>query len=96
MFKNISQFLEELKLLSPTQFGYRTKRNTELAPTLLLDEMQSDTDTVRLLKQYDISKAWSGQIIQSLLSFGITGKANELFINYPFGRKHFVLRFVST
>ena len=33
-------FLEDFKLLSPTQFGYRKKRNTELAVTLLLDDIR--------------------------------------------------------
>ena len=31
-----------------------------------------------------------GQILQSLTSYGITGKENELFINYLFGRKQSV------
>jgi hypothetical protein len=35
--KQVSEFLEEKNLLSTTQFGFRKKRNTEIAASLLLD-----------------------------------------------------------
>ena len=94
--QQISQFLEEHRLLSPTQFGFRKERNTELAATLLLDEIQRGTDKGNVTGAIfvDLSKAFDtlshSQIIESLKSYGITGKANELFINYLFGRKQSV------
>ena len=49
--QQLSQFLEERKLLSPTQFGFRKERNTELAATLLLDEYEETLIKVTLLEQ---------------------------------------------
>ncbi|MEM6812713.1 MAG: reverse transcriptase family protein, partial [Pseudomonadota bacterium] len=94
--QQISQFLEERRLLSPTQFGFRKERNTELAATLLLDEIRRATDKGNVTGAIfvDLSKAFDtlshSQIIESLKSYGITGKANDLFTNYLFGRKQSV------
>ena len=85
-------FLEDFKLLSPTHIGYRKKRNTELAVTLLLDEIRRNTNIGNVTGAIfiDLSKAFDtlshAQIIESLTSYGVTGTENELFINYLFGR----------
>ena len=42
--RQVSEYLEEKELLSSTQFGFRKKRNTKLAPTLLLDKIRDNTD----------------------------------------------------
>ena len=89
----ILTFLEDFKLLSLTQFGYRKTRNTELAVTLLLDEIRRniDIDNVTGGIFIDLSKAFDtlshAQIIESLTSYGVTGTENEFFINYLFGKK---------
>ena len=80
------------KLLSPTQFGFRKKRNTEFAATLMLDQIRENTDSGKLTGAIfiDLSKAFDtlghSQIIESLSSNGIMGKENDLFTNYLFGR----------
>ena len=67
-------FLEDFKLLSPTQFGFRKKRNTELAVTLLLDEIRQNTDIGNVTGTIfiDLSNAFDtlshAQIIESLTS----------------------------
>ena len=92
----LMEFLEERKLLSPTQFGFRKKRNTEYAATLLLDQIRENTDSGKLTGAVfiDLSKAFDtlghGQILESLSSYGITGKEKDLFTNYLFGRKQSV------
>ena len=92
----ILTFLEDFKLLSPTQFGYCKKRNTELTVTLLFDEIRRNTDIGNVTGAIfiDLSQAFDtlshAQIIESLTSYGVTGTENELFINYLFGRKQAV------
>ena len=59
------------------QFGFRKKRNTELAATLLLDKMSENTDKGHMTGAIfiDLSKAFDtlshGQIVKSLSSYGI-------------------------
>ena len=97
-------FLEENKLLSATQFGYRKKRNTELAATLLLDEIRRNMDKGQVTGSIfiDLSKAFDtlshAQIIESLTKYGVTEVEKELFIDYLFNRKQMVCfnREVST
>ena len=90
--KQLIEFLEDRKLLSPTQFGFRKKRNTEYAATLLLDQIRQNTDSgnITVAIFIDLSKAFDtlgySQIIENLSSYGITGKENDLLINYLFGR----------
>ena len=84
------EFLEYQKLLSPTQFGFRKKRNTEFAATLLLDQIRESTDSGKLTGAIfiDFSKAFDtlgqSQIIESLSSYVIIEKENDLFTNYLF------------
>ena len=90
------KFLEDFKLLSPTQFGYRKKRNTELAVILILDDIRQKVyiGNVTGAIFIDLTKAFDtlshAQIIESLTSYGVTGTENELFINYLFGTKQAV------
>ena len=92
----LMKFLEDFKLLSPTQFGYRKKRNTELAVILILDDIRQKVyiGNVTGAIFIDLTKAFDtlsyAQIIESLTSYGVTGTENELFINYLFGRKQAV------
>lgn len=92
----LAEFLEEMKLLSPTQFGFRKQRNTELAATLFLDKLRENMDKGRMTGAVfiDLSKAFDtlghSQIIETLASYGVTGNEQELFTNYLFGRKQSV------
>ena len=88
--KQLTEFLEERKLLSSTQFGFRRKRNTELAATLLLDNIRKDMNNGLLTGAIfiDLSKAFDtlshAQIIETLSNYGIRGTIIELFTNYLF------------
>lgn len=92
----LCKFLEQNKLLSETQFGFRKKRNTELAATLFLDTIRRNIDNGELTGAIfiDLSKAFDSlshaQIIESLKSHGVTGIEKELFTDYLFGRKQTV------
>ena len=92
----VSDFLEEKKVLSATQFGFRKTRNTEIAATLFLDEIRKNTDDGKLTGAIfvDLSKAFDtlshSKIIENLPSYGIRGKEKELFTNYLFNRKQAV------
>jgi len=94
--KQVSEFLEERNLLSTTQFGFRKKRNTEIAATLLLDEIRENMNNGHMTGAIfiDLSKAFDtlghAQIIANLSNYGIFGTERELFANYLFNRKQSV------
>jgi len=48
IYKQLIQFLESNKLLSSSQFGFRSGRNTELAVTLFVDEIRKNMNEGRL------------------------------------------------
>ena len=94
--RQLSEFLEEKKLLSSTQFGFRKRRNTELAATLFMDNIREKMDKGEMTGAIfiDLSKAFDSlghaHIIESLSNYGVVGSERELFINYLFGRKQSV------
>ncbi len=45
----LMKFLDENKLLSTRQFGFRAKMSTELAATLLLDDIRKSMDKGQLV-----------------------------------------------
>ena len=47
--KQFMKFLDENKLLSTRQFGFREKMSTELAATLLLDDVRKNVDKGKLV-----------------------------------------------
>ena len=53
-------FLEEENLISEYQFGYRSKRSTNLAATLLIDDIRREVDRGNLVGTVfiDLSKAF--------------------------------------
>jgi len=85
-------FLEEKDLLSPTQFGFRRKRNMELAAALFIDKLRKNMEKGKMTGAIFINfnKAFDtlghGQIIESLTSYGVIEGERELFMNYLFGR----------
>ena len=89
-------YLEDLKLLSSRQFGYRKQRNTELAATLLLDEVRENMNKGEITGSIfsKASKAFDTlghtQIINNLSSCGVEGIEKEFFTDYLFNRKQTV------
>jgi len=96
IYKQLMQFLECNKLLSATQFGFRSGRNTELAVTLFVDEICKNMNEGRLTGAIfiDLSKAFDtlshSQILANLRAVGVQDKENELFTDYLFNRSQTV------
>lgn len=94
--KQITDYLEEHELLSTFQFGFRRKRNTELAATLFMDSIRKNMEKGEMTGAIfiDLSKAFDtlshAQIIECLPSYGIYGLEKELITNYLFNRKQIV------
>ena len=88
--------LEDNKLLSDAQFGYRPHRSTEHAATLFLDDIRKNIDKGQLTGAIliDLRKAFdtlSHSLIMSRLpEYGIIGVEREWFTNYLFGRQQCV------
>ena len=53
--RQVTSFLEEMNILSTTQFGFRKKRNTETAAILFLDETRHNMTGAIFI---DLSKAF--------------------------------------
>lgn len=89
----LTKHLEEHKLLSSQQFGFRKGRSTEIAATLFLDKIRKNMDSGKLTGAIfiDLSKAFDtlshNQIIANLNSYGIHDIEKEFFINYLFNRQ---------
>ena len=86
--EQLSSYLEENKLLWNMQFGYRTKRSTEGAITLFLDNIRKEVDTGKLVGVvfFDLSKAFDSIdheiLLKKLRSLGTSGDATEWFRRY--------------
>ena len=84
--------LEDNKLLSTQQFGYRRRHSTDLASVFFLDQIRQAMDEGKLTGAIyvDLSKAFDtighNTIIQKLPKFGITGILQKWFCCYLFGR----------
>ena len=92
----LSQYLESNDLLSDKQFGYRKNRSTELATTLLIDNIRKAADAGKMTGAVfiDLSKAFDtlghATILAKLRSYGIRGNALNWFTNYLFQRTQIV------
>ena len=92
----LMQHLENHKLLSDFQFGFRPKRSTELAATLFVDNIRANMDKGELtgVVYIDLSKAFDtishSSIISKLPAYGITGIEQKWFIDYLFARSQTV------
>ena len=90
--KQLMNFLDENKLLSTRQFGFRPKMSTELAATLLLDDIRKNVDKGQLVGAVfvDLSKAFDtishSNLLTKLSSYGIDGKELTWFEDYLFNR----------
>lgn len=94
--KQLMSFLEKHTLLSNNQFGFRSKKSTELATTLLLDNIRKSVDKGNIVGAIfvDFTKAFDSlshaQLISKLKSYGIRDIELTWFIDYLFGRKQTV------
>ena len=92
----LSAFLERNELLTEFQFGYREKRSTKLASTLLFDNMRSAIDNGNLVGAtfIDLTKAFDtvshSTLLGKLTEYGIKGIEKEWMTNYLFNRKQVV------
>ena len=97
MHSQVLKHLEENKLLSDSQFGYRPHRSTELAATLFLDDIRRNMDKSQLTGAIfiDLRKAFDtlshSLIVSKLPEYGISGIEREWFTNYLFARQQCVL-----
>ena len=95
--RQISGYLEKHCLLRDSQFGFRPRRSTELACTLLLDDIRKNMDNGLLTGAIflDLSKAFDtvshSFLLSKLPSYGIIGNELSWFESYLFNRKQHVL-----
>ena len=94
--KQLMDYLESNHLLAPNQYGYRSKRSTELATAYFCDSIRRSMDDGKLTGAIfvDLSKAFDtighSTIINKLPSFGITSTAQDWLASYLFGRHQHV------
>ena len=89
-------FLEDNKLLSECQFGFRKRRSTKLAATLLCDSVRRGFENGLLVGCLflDLSKAFDTMghslIIEKLLLHGVSGPELAWITDYLFNRTQIV------
>ena len=92
VFSQIITYLEDNNLLSSQQFGFCKNHSTELAATLLLDDIRKEMDKGNFSGAVfiDLHKAFDtishSSIITKLPEYGIIGNEKEWLTNYLFGR----------
>ena len=87
--KNIHrQYLEEEKLISDCQFGYRSRRSTNLAVTLFVDNIRNVVDKGNLVGTVFIDLKWAfdmlshAVLLTKLQAYGVHGKELARFTDY--------------
>ena len=89
-------FLEEERLLSDCQFGYRSGRSTNLAATLFVDNVRNDVDKGKLVGAVfiDLRKAFDtlshDVLLTKLKVYGVNGRELAWFTYYLFRRQQYV------
>ena len=88
--------LEDQKLLTDRQFGYRKKSSTEQAAILLSDEIRKQVNDGKLVGAtfLDLSRAFDtishATLTEKLTLYGISGDELEWFKSYLFNRRQIV------
>jgi len=92
VYDQLMEHLENHKLLTTCQFGFRKNRSTEHASVYFTDQIRKAMDSGLLTGAIyvDLSKAFDSishsTLIDKLPDFGITGITQDWFTNYLFGR----------
>ena len=90
--QQLMKFLDENRLLSDFQFGFRPKISTELAATLFLDNVRKNVNQGYMVGATfnDLSKAFDtvshSRLVAKLHSYGLNGTELEWYTNYLFNR----------
>ena len=90
--RQVIEFIEQNKLLSAFQFGFRPKLSTELAVTLLLDDIRKNVDEGKLVGAtfIDLRKAFDtishSNLLDKLSQYGIRDVELNWFTDYLFNR----------
>ena len=88
--RQLMEFLDQNKLLSKFQFGFKPRLSTELAATMLLDEIRKSVDQGKLVGAtlIDLSKAFDtishSNLLQKLPKYGIKEGELSCFTDYLF------------
>ena len=89
-------YLEEYNLITKYQFGYRKKRSTNAAATILVDDIRGNVDKGHMVGAVfiDLSKAFDtlshSMLIEKLSAYGVRNSELLWFTDYLFGRQQFV------
>ena len=92
----LSKHLETNNLLTDYQFGYRSKRSTKLASTLLCDNIRSSIDQGNMVGAVfiDLTKAFDTVghtvLLHKLVEYGIQDVEHEWFSDYLFHRVQYI------
>ena len=96
VFTQLIEYLEINKLLTNCQFGYRSKRSTESAATLFVDDIRKQVEQGKLVGAVfmDLSKAFDtvghAILIEKLKCYGVYGSELSWFGDYLFNRTQVV------
>ena len=94
--RQLIDFLESNNLLSESQFGFRKRRSTKLAATLLCDDIRSEMNKGNFVGvvYLDLPKAFDtighAQLLNKLSAYGVRGKELQWFASYLFQRTQVV------
>ena len=95
--QQLMSYLEENNLLFCRQFGYRKKRSTELAASILLDDIRKEVDQGQLVGviYLDLSKAFDtiahSILLEKLTAYGINDCELAWLTSYLFHRSQQVV-----
>lgn len=96
VYKQLIEYLEDNKLLTNQQYGYRKKRSTEHAATIFTDDIRRQIEQGKLVGAVfmDLRRAFDtighSTLMTKLKSYGICGKEIVWFNNYMFYRRQTV------
>ena len=79
-------YLETENLLCNQQYGFRHKRSTKMAATLLCNRIRQQMDTGKLIGAIYPDTIGHNVLIDKLPKFGIRGKSLDGFVDYLFSR----------
>ena len=94
--RQLFEFLDETKLISKHQFGFKKNKSTELAAIVLLDQVRLAVDNGNLVGAcfLDLQKAFdttsNNKLISKLELYGVRDKELDSFKSYLFNRQIWV------